>query len=110
MTDSTGFYEIGGLSYQNVGEYTLSASGFDQTLSVTFDDISNLITNINFYEQTYYNFSGYVLYDGSSIPVSGVSFLRDGQPVVDASGQKVTTDNQGAFVVNIPAGPTPSRW
>ena len=105
VTDSTGFYEIGGLSYQNVGEYTLSASGFDQTLSVTFDDISNLITNINFYEQTYYNFSGYVLYDGSSIPVSGVSFLRDGQPVVDASGQKVTTDNQGAFVVNIPAGP-----
>ena len=104
VTDSTGYYEIGGLRYQGTGRYTLSAPGFSQSPSVTFDDKSNLLINVNFYEQTYYNFAGYVLYEGTSIPVSGVRFLRDGQPVVDASGKEVTTNNQGAFLVNVPSG------
>ena len=104
VTDSTGYYEISGLRYQGQGTYTLLASGIGKGLEVTFDEMSNLQIGINFYEQTYYNFSGFVLYEGSSIPVSGVSFLRDGMPVVDASGTLVTTDNQGAFMVNIPEG------
>ncbi|MBQ9558661.1 MAG: carboxypeptidase regulatory-like domain-containing protein [Bacteroidaceae bacterium] len=104
VTDSTGYYEIGGLSYQGTGRYTLSAPGFSQSPSVTFDDKCNLLLNVNFYEQTYYNFAGYVLYEGTSIPVAGVRFLRDGMPVVDASGKEVTTNNQGAFLVNIPSG------
>ena len=104
VTDSTGYYEIGGLRYQGTGKYTLSAPGFSQSPFVVFDDKCNLMLNINFYEQTYYNFAGYVLYEGTSIPVSGVRFLRDGKPVVDASGKEVTTNNQGAFLVNIPSG------
>ncbi len=105
VTDSTGYFEIGGLRYQGQGTYDLTAEGLGTVQSVTFDELSNLQTNINFYEQTYYNFAGYVLYEGTSIPVSGVQFLRDGEPVIDASGKAVTTDNQGAFLVNIPAGP-----
>lgn len=105
VTDSTGYFEIGDLRYQGYGKYTLIAYGVGDKQSVVFDESSNLATNIVFYEQTYYNFSGYVLYDGTSIPVSGVSFLRDGVPVIDASGQPVTTDNSGAFIVNIPSGP-----
>lgn len=104
VTDDTGYYEISGLQYQGQGTYDLVAEGMGATMSVTFDGTSNLQTDINFYEQTYYNFAGYVLYEGTSIPVSGVRFLRDGQPVVDASGKEVTTNNQGAFLVNIPAG------
>ena len=104
LTDSTGFYEIGGLQYKGQGAYSLSAAGMSGKLTVSFDEYSNLQTNVNFYEQAYCNFSGYVLYEGSSIPVSGVHFLRDGVPVIDASGKMVSTDNQGAFVVHVPNG------
>ncbi len=104
VTDSTGYYEIGGLVYQKMGSYTLMASGSSDTKSVTFDEDINLFTNVNFYETTYFNLAGYVFYEGSSIPVSGVRFLRDDVQVTDASGKAVTTDNSGAFVVNIPQG------
>ena len=108
-TDSTGYFEIGGLVYQKFGEYTLTVSdttrvaSFDPQL-ISFDEDINLQTNIIFTQTNYYLFSGYVLYEGSSIPVSGVSFLRDGVKVVNSNGKPVTTDNQGAFEVSIPQG------
>ncbi len=108
-TDSTGYFEIGGLVYQKYGEYTLTVSdttrvaSFDPQL-ISFDEDINLQTNIIFTQTNYYLFSGYVLYEGSSIPVSGVSFLRDGVKVVNSNGKPVTTDNQGAFEVSIPQG------
>ena len=108
-TDSTGYFEIGGLVYQKYGEYTLTVSdttrvaSFDPQL-ISFDEDINLQTNIIFTQTNYYLFSGYVLYEGSSIPVSGVRFLRDGIEVVNSNGKPVTTDNQGAFEVSIPQG------
>ena len=109
VTDSTGYFEIGGLVYQKSGEYMLSVS--DPTgeasftsQSVSFDEDINLHTNVVFTQSNYYVFSGYVLYDGSSIPVSGVRFLRDGVEVVNSSGKPVTTNNQGAFEVSVPQG------
>ena len=108
-TDSTGFFEIGGLVYQKYGEYTLSVSDPSREASfesqiVTFDEDVNLQSNIVFTQTNYYLFSGFVLYEGSSIPVSGVRFLRDGVEVVNSSGKPVTTNNQGAFEVSIPQG------
>ena len=109
VTDSTGFFEIGGLIYQKYGEYSLSVTDPSREASfesqiVTFDEDVNLQSNIVFTQQNYYLFSGYVLYDGSSIPVSGVRFLRDGVEVVNSNGKPVTTNNQGAFEVSIPQG------
>ena len=109
VTDSTGYFEIGGLVYQKYGDYMLTASDSNgeatfAAQSVTFDEDINLHTNILFTQTNYYTFSGYVLYDGSSIPVSGVRFLRDGVEVVNSSGKVVTTNNQGAFEVSIPQG------
>ena len=103
VTDSAGYFEIGGLLYQGAGQYTLTIPGAEPK-SVQFDDDYNLFTNINFYQQNYFTFSGFVLYEGSSIPVAGVRFLRDGQPVMNASGKAVTTNNQGAFEVSVPQG------
>ncbi len=108
-TDSTGYFEIGGLVYQKYGEYTLTVSdttrvaSFDPQL-ISFDEDINLQTNIIFTQTNYYLFSGYVLYEGSSIPVSGVRFLRDGIEVVNSNGKPVTTNNQGAFEVSVPQG------
>lgn len=109
VTDKTGFFQIDSLVYAKYGEYMLSVS--DPTgeasftsQSVAFDDNVNLQVNVNFTQPNYYIFSGYVLYEGSSIPVSDVHFLRDGQEVVNASGKPVTTDNHGAFSVSVPQG------
>ena len=109
VTDKTGFFEIDSLVYVKYGEYMLSVSDPTGEASftsqiVTFDDNINLQVNINFTQPNYYIFSGYVLYEGSSIPVSDVHFLRDGQEVVNASGKPVTTDNHGAFSVSVPQG------
>lgn len=109
VTDETGFFEIGGLVYNQYGEYILSVSDPTgeaslKSQTVTFDSDVNLQTNITFTQSNYYIFSGYVLYEGSSIPVSGVRFMRDGKEVVNASGVPVTTDNRGAFEVSVPEG------
>ena len=108
-TDSTGFFEIGGLVYQKYGEYTLTVTDPTHEATfrsqiVTFDEDVNLQTNIVFTQTNYYIFAGYVLYEGSSIPVSGVRFLRDGVEVVNSNGKPVTTNNQGAFEVSVPQG------
>ena len=109
VTDKTGFFEIDSLVYVKYGEYMLKVSDPTGEASFTsqtiaFDDNTNLKVNINFTQPNYYIFSGYVLYEGSSIPVSDVHFLRDGKEVVNASGKPVTTDNQGAFSLSVPQG------
>ncbi len=109
ITDSAGYFEIDSLVYQKYGSYSISVSDPTKQATftsqiVTFDEDINLHTNIVFYQQNYYTFSGYVLYDGSSIPVSGVQFLRDGVPVINSMGQPVTTNHQGAFEVSVPQG------
>ena len=103
-TDESGYFEIDSLKYQLRGKYSLSTNGIGRDQSITFDEDYNLFTNINFYQETYYTFSGYVLYEGSSIPVGGVQFLRDGKPVIDASGNPVSTTPQGAFEISVPEG------
>ena len=106
VTDSSGYFEIDSLIYQREGTYTLQVGtdGAFPPQTVTFDEISNLVSGIVFTSTLYYDFSGFVLYEDSSIPVSGVQFLRDGVPVVDAKGNPVTTNTQGAFTVSIPQG------
>lgn len=103
-TDSTGYFEISALKYSLSGKYTLTAAGLSESKTVVFDEDCNLFTNVIFYENSYFTMRGFVLYEGSSIPVAGVQFLRDGIPVMNAAGQPVTTNNQGAFELSIPEG------
>ena len=109
VTDSTGYYEIGNLVYQKNAVYeitverTSDASSF-AAQEVEFSEISNLASNIIFTQLQYAVFSGTVMYEGSSIPVSGVRFLRDGVQVTDGAGNAVTTDAQGHFSLSIPYG------
>ena len=111
VTDSTGYFEIASLVYQGEGSYTLTVetTGEEtafQPISVSFNQEvgGNLRTNVVFTQSTYYRFSGVVLYEGSSIPVMGASFLRDGIPVMNAKGELVVTDTRGKFSVSIPQG------
>ena len=109
VTDSTGYFEISGLIYQKEGSYRISvasmgdAGSFDPQ-TVSFDEDVNLRNNFIFTINTYYNYSGHVYYEGSTIPVPGVQFRRDGILMVDANQQPIVTDNQGAFSLSIPKG------
>lgn len=109
VTDSTGYFEIGGLVYQQAGSYRISVASMGDAGSfepqvVSFDEDVNLKSNFIFTINTYYIYSGNVYYEGSSIPVPGVQFRRDGVLMVDANQQPITTDNSGAFTLSIPKG------
>ncbi len=109
VTDSTGYYEIGELVYQQSAIYEITVESTSGAASfpaqqVEFNDVSNLASNVVFTQTQYAIFSGTVMFEGSSIPVSGVRFLRDGVQVTDGAGNAVTTDAQGHFSLSIPYG------
>ena len=108
-TDENGFYEIKGLAYSMRGEYelTVETMGDEDAFTpiiVEFNDETNMVVNQIFTQSNYFKFSGIVLYDGSSIPVVGAKFLRDGQPVRNAKGQDVVTNSLGQFSLSVPKG------
>ena len=105
-TDDKGYYKFEELRYYseqsgpyivsvNIAKTNLSPDCADG-LSVTFDTKSNLTSNANFTVTSGYKMSGYVMYNGTSIPVPGVTFSVDGHPL-SAGGQPVTTDYEGKF-------------
>ncbi len=118
-TDDTGYFEFKGLPFhvnsdgKTDGYYKVHIEGDGTSGSytapngggmVTFDQNSNWAQDFNFWMDTYFIFSGNVYYDGTSMPVQGVSFKMDGNVMHDASQRVITTDTQGAFTLSIPAG------
>lgn len=99
VTDERGYYCIDGLPYWNktTGAYniTTNQTGGD-TRTVEFDGNSNLYSDKNFTITSSVKFSGFVMYEGTSIPVQNVSFKVDGKEVKNASGP-VKTDFEGKF-------------
>ena len=109
VTDSTGYFEISGLVYQLAGNYSVSVAsmgdaGSFESQTASFDEDINLKSNLLFTLNSYYIYTGNVYYEGSSIPVPGVQFRRDGVLMVDANQRPIITDNQGAFSLSIPKG------
>jgi len=109
VTDDNGYFEIKGLVYSMRGQYTLTVptKGDEdpfEPIIVEFSDETNMAVNQIFTQANYFKFAGVVLYEGSSIPVVGAKFLRDGKPVKNASGQDVVTNSQGQFSVSVPKG------
>lgn len=108
-TDDSGYFELAGLEYQGAGDFevrvqTDGGSFKVDPKTVTFDTQKNLFTNLIFYVDNYFVYSGNVYYDGSSIPVPGVEFKMDGVTITDSNGNPYQTDSQGAFEVSIPRG------
>ena len=102
-TDESGYFRKEGLPYYGEnfsGAYRISPNlnGYTEIRNITFgtEPGSNLINNVEFYVEDNVKFSGFVLYNGTSIPVNGVSFFVDGREVCTAAGP-VTTDFEGKF-------------
>ena len=111
MTNGSGYYRITGLPIVGESTYTLtpvSPSGqkFSPAggLSVTLDLSNKTKSNINFTITSSYEFSGTVLYEGSSIPVRDVQFLLNGEVVRNSAGIAITTDEEGEFSFYVPRG------
>lgn len=109
VTDETGFFEIDSLIYEGQGSYLIMAAtngdeGQFTTFTANFNEDSNLVINANLRMDEYYLLSGLVMYEGTSVPVVGAQFERDGEVVHNGSGNPIVTDTQGKFSISIPKG------
>jgi hypothetical protein len=101
-TDESGYFEVEELSYQGGTDVTYSVGPAESGLgidpvAVTFDATSNNRVLREFTIENGRRFSGYVMYEGTSIPVKGVNFLVDGNRIHNAQGKYVESDYDGSF-------------
>ena len=108
-TDESGYFRLSNLPYVNSSEtsYQLSVEGImnQEPLTVSFGTApgDNVVKNRVIEVKNSVKLSGYVTYEGTSIPVQGVSFKVDGYEVHSASG-RVTTNHEGKFAFRILPG------
>ena len=106
-TDETGYFVVDSLPYNGLSdiayEVRVTPRGnikFEDDRSsytVTFDSKKNDATIPEFTVINSHRFSGFVMYEGTSIPVKGAHFKVDGHDVYTASGDLVETDFDGSF-------------
>ena len=109
VTDESGFFRFTDLPYKDKKEtyYTLTSSVGNAEAHITLgtEPGKNVVKNVVMEVATSIKISGYVQYDGTSIPVQGVSFKVNDHDVRNATGL-VTTDHEGKFSFRILKGDT----
>ena len=104
-TDERGFFRKTGLPYFDETEtvYTVSSSAPGvSTQLVRFGTApgENVVSDVVFVCGESVKFSGYVFYEGTSIPVQGANFMVDDCLVHSGTG-KVESDHEGKFVFHM---------
>ena len=106
-TDESGFFRLKNLPYKNQSEtsYELGTLLPNVGGSVTFGTGAgqNVVKNVVIEVASSVKISGTVQYEGTSIPVQGVSFLVNGHEVRNGAG-KVETDHEGKFAFRMLPG------
>ena len=111
-TDENGYFEADELSYFGAQKVTYNvtpvASGSIKlergTMPVEFNDKTNDEQLPEFIITNGHRFSGYVMYEGTSIPVKGARFRVDGHYVHNAAGDYVETAFDGSFSFRVLGG------
>ncbi|WP_146739498.1 LamG-like jellyroll fold domain-containing protein [Pseudoprevotella muciniphila] len=106
-TDESGYFVIDELSYNGktsveykIAPVSKGGAKFEDGKSsylLTFNATSNSETISEFIITNGKRFSGYVMYDGTSIPVKGANFLVNGRKIHNNKGGYVETDYDGSF-------------
>ncbi len=104
-TDEAGYFVADELSYFGQPSITYTVTPVNssaiklevESYAVTFNNESNGETLHEFIITNGHRFTGYVMYDGTSIPVKGARFRVNGQPLHNNKGGYVETDFDGAF-------------
>lgn len=108
-TDATGSYVITNIGYQGIGQiYTITPTfethAFDPiSRTVYIGDGSAVHNQQDFIDKSSFAVSGFVFYDNTTCPAEGINVKIDGVTVVN-SGTAVTTDQNGAFNIQVPIG------
>lgn len=108
-----GTFEIDDIPYSASGiQYQLEVRGSDCSFknpagvfgayTVLMDKENYEVTQANFTCSDMHHISGYVMFDGSTVPSRYVHFKVNGVPVTDANGKLVETDQKGAFSFYVP--------
>ena len=109
-TDESGHYVADELPYQGGASVTYQVTVGDKVetenpmTAVTFDSKTNDVTLREFTAINGKRFSGYVMYEGTHIPVKGANFLVNNQKIHNATGQLVETDEEGQFSFRVLPG------
>jgi len=108
-TDANGNYTIPNMRYIGSGQnYTIVPSldihTFSPNNSIIFlGDGNQLVNNINFMDNSSFEFVGTVRYAGTTCPSSGARVMIDGQFIIQ-NNQIVTVNDSGKFVIRVPIG------
>lgn len=108
-TDETGSYIVTNISYQSTGQvFTVTPSfethAFDPINRTVFIGEGSIVHNQqDFLDKSSFAASGTVFYAGTTCPAEGIRLKIDGELVVNA-GEPVTTDQFGAFNIQVPIG------
>ena len=112
FTDDSGHFVADELSYQSGASVTYDVSAVGKNgedfspkgFSVTFDAHSNDETLREISILNGKRFSGYVMYDGTSIPVKGANFKVNGKKVYNTKGKLLETEYDGSFSFRVLPG------
>ena len=112
FTDDSGHFVADELSYFGNPEVTYEVSAVSREgvefspkrASVTFDAHSNDETLREISILNGKRFSGFVMYDGTSIPVKGANFMVNGQKVYNTKGKLLETEYDGSFSFRVLPG------
>ena len=112
MTDDKGYFMADELSYYGQQSITYNVTPVSRdniklergTMPVEFNSKSNDETLPDFIITSGHRFSGYVMYEGTSIPVKGAHFRVDGNDVHNAAGELLETAFDGSFSFRVLGG------
>jgi len=109
VTDSNGDYTIPYIPYYATGENVMISPVFGQHIfspksrTVFIGEGANIVNEQNFTDISSFKLTGTVYYENTYCGVEGCTVTVDGKPVIK-EGKIVTTDPNGEFTINVPAG------
>jgi len=110
ISDKNGNYIVKGIRYSGNGNIfsvspVLGVHEFNPTdINLYVGDNEPVHNNVNFIDESAFQFSGTVYYKNTNFPVSGASIFIDNQQVFNAGGQAVLTGDDGKIDISVPIG------
>lgn len=108
ITDQTGAYRFADVPYSDepyvLRLNTTIADVNPKQIPVYIDKNQTFSYERNFVSSSSFDVDGYVYFERTTVPVYGATFLVDGEPVIDKTGQPVVSDNDGHFAFKVKQG------
>ena len=110
VADEYGYYTIKGIPYAGTGTSyritpTYDVHTFKPGKQELFISANYAIHNkIDFEDISSFKVWGQIVYEGTTVPVSGVHFVVDGEKPCMKDGKLIETDDQGKYEIEVPIG------